>query len=112
MALQKLLSSEEFNQAVNEKDVVFVLKNSTTCPISQAAFDEYEKFANDHEGIPFYYLNVQDARPLSNEIAETYKVKHESPQVLLFKNNQVIWHDSHWNITYSKLGKAKEEKIG
>lgn len=102
MALVKINQSEDFKKAISGDGPVFVMKNSTTCPISHAAFEEYEKFAGDHDG-PLYYLNVQEARPLSNEIAETYGIKHESPQVFLFENGKVKWNDSHWRITYSSL---------
>ncbi|MCK6258081.1 bacillithiol system redox-active protein YtxJ [Fictibacillus sp. WQ 8-8] len=102
MPLTKISDSEAFKKAISENGRVFVLKNSTTCPISHAAFEEYKKFAEDQSG-NLYYLNVQEARPLSNEIAEAYGIKHESPQVLLFENGEVKWNDSHWSITYSAL---------
>jgi bacillithiol system protein YtxJ len=50
-----------------------------------------------------YYLHVQEARALSNYIAETYSIKHESPQALLFKDGKVVWDASHWKITYASL---------
>lgn len=99
--MEKLMSFSDF-EGIKE-NTFFVLKNSTTCPISQAAYEEYESFAGDQANKVFYYLNVQDARELSNQLAEHFQVKHESPQVLLIKDNQVVWHDSHWAITYSKL---------
>ncbi|MGG1575543.1 bacillithiol system redox-active protein YtxJ [Fictibacillus sp. NRS-1165] len=102
MPLTKISDSEAFKKAINESRKVFVLKNSTTCPISHAAFEEYRKFAEE-QSENVYYLNVQEARPLSNQIAETYGIKHESPQVLLFENGEVKWNDSHWSITRSAL---------
>lgn len=99
--MEKLLTFEDFNNIADT--AFFVLKNSTTCPISQAAYEEYESFADDRSAQVFYYLNVQDARELSNKLAEEFQVKHESPQVLLIKDGEVLWHDSHWAITYSKL---------
>ncbi|MCT8137344.1 bacillithiol system redox-active protein YtxJ [Anaerobacillus sp. CMMVII] len=102
MALEKLTVIDELVKVIEEKDKVLFLKNSTTCPISHEAFRQYEKFANEMEE-NMYYLNVQEARSFSNEIAERFNVKHESPQVLLFKNGEVTWHASHWEITTKKL---------
>lgn len=77
--------------------------------MSQAAYEEYEGYANSHENINTYYLAVQEARPLSNHIAETFHVKHESPQAILFKMEAVAWHASHWKITNDSLVKAVDE---
>jgi bacillithiol system protein YtxJ len=99
----KLSSIEEFDQAVVNDEKIFVLKHSTTCPISAAAYTAYEKFVEQHQEIPAYFLTVQDARPLSNYIAEKYEIKHESPQAILFSKNDVAWHASHWKITNKLL---------
>ncbi|QFT90227.1 hypothetical protein FIU87_16305 [Bacillus sp. THAF10] len=103
MAKININTMEEFQKLNSEKDVFLFFKNSTTCPISQAAFEEFDHFAADESEIPCYYLNVQEARPLSNQIAEEYAIKHESPQALFFKNGKVVWNASHWKITYSAL---------
>jgi bacillithiol system protein YtxJ len=105
--MKKLMTFDEF-QKISES-TFFVLKNSTTCPISQAAYEEYESFAEDEVSQTFYYLNVQDARELSNALADHFQVKHESPQVLLIDEGKVVWHDSHWAITYSKLEEVTKQ---
>ena len=97
---------EDFDQAVQANGQLIILKHSSTCPISQAAYEEYESFASEQENLPVYYLIVQEDRPLSNHIAEKYSIKHESPQTLLFKNGEVVWHSSHWKITHSSLTEA------
>jgi bacillithiol system protein YtxJ len=101
--MKQISDETELQEVLSNDGAVFVLKHSTTCPISQAAFEEYEKFSNDHPNINCYFLTVQDAKPLSNFIAEEYQVKHESPQALFFKNAAVNWHASHWKITSSAL---------
>jgi bacillithiol system protein YtxJ len=107
--MKKLNNFDEFKN-LNEK-TFFVLKNSTTCPISQSAYEEYESFANDKTDLAFYYLNVQDARELSNMLADHLQVKHESPQVLVIQDGKVVWHDSHWEITYSKLDEIAKQYL-
>ncbi|MFE8703397.1 bacillithiol system redox-active protein YtxJ [Cytobacillus sp. FJAT-54145] len=107
--MKKIDSVEQFDQAVNEGETIFILKHSLTCPISHAAYEEYEKFASEHLQNHTYYLAVQEARPLSNHIAETFHIKHESPQAILFMNGDVVWHASHWKITFESLEKALQE---
>lgn len=105
----KLTTIEEFDSAVANDHHIFLLKHSATCPISQAAYEEYEKFVGEHDGIEAYYLVVQEARPLSNHIAEKYEIKHESPQAILLEGNQAVWNTSHWNITEKSLSEICQE---
>jgi bacillithiol system protein YtxJ len=107
--MKQIHTIEEFNSILEEKSPVFLLKHSTTCPISHAAYEEYESFASAGSGISAYYLTVQDARPVSNHVAEEYHIKHESPQAILFSNKDVVWHASHWKITEDSLAKAVSE---
>jgi bacillithiol system protein YtxJ len=104
--IEKINQIEEFDELLKNKNKFFLLKHSLTCPVSHAAFQEYQKFAEGHSDVPSYFLAVQDSRPLSNEIAERYQIKHESPQAMLFSNSQVVWHASHWKITKATLASA------
>ncbi|MDQ0231079.1 bacillithiol system redox-active protein YtxJ [Metabacillus malikii] len=96
-------TKEEFQQLLDKHDTFLFVKNSLTCPISQAAFAEFESFSEANGDYPCYFLHVQEARPLSDYIAETYGIKHESPQALLFKGSNVIWNTSHHKITKQAL---------
>ncbi|MBU7593880.1 bacillithiol system redox-active protein YtxJ [Metabacillus halosaccharovorans] len=109
MSNQVIESIEQFEGLLQKHDEFLFVKNSLTCPISQAAFDEYQEFTEIHKDYPSYHLHVQEARELSNYIAETYGVKHESPQALVFRGNEVVWNASHWKITYDAL---KQEIVG
>lgn len=104
--LKKLETLEQFAEVLKNEHKFFLLKHSLTCPISQAAFQEYQKFADGQNEIPAFYLAVQDSRPLSNEIAGKFEIKHESPQAILFSNNAAVWSASHWKITQSSLNDA------
>ncbi len=110
MSLTKIETVEQWENLVKNTDEFYLLKNSTTCPISTEAYEETEKFSQSQENVPVFYLNVQEARPLSDEIANRFSVKHESPQAFLFVNGEVKWHDSHWNVTNKKLSSVWEEK--
>lgn len=105
MAIQLIETEEQFNAFKSENKRFFLLKHSLTCPISGEAKSEFELFSKDAV-IPLGMLYIQEARQLSNQIAETYQVKHESPQALLFEDEIVKWHASHWNVTKTNLNKA------
>ncbi|PMC37012.1 bacillithiol system redox-active protein YtxJ [Bacillus sp. UMB0899] len=109
MSNQTIESIEQFNELLKKHNEFLFVKHSLTCPISQAAFDEYQEFAGIHTDYPSYHLHVQEARELSNYISETYGIKHESPQALVFRGNEVAWNASHWKITYDAL---KQEILG
>ncbi|WP_181444615.1 bacillithiol system redox-active protein YtxJ [Bacillus sp. 03113] len=104
--MKKIETIEQFEEIVEKNSPVFILKHSLTCPISQAAYDEYEKFSLENETIATYFIAIQEARPLSNYIAEKYHIKHESPQAILFSDEQPVWNDSHRQITDVSLTKA------
>ncbi|MDG5787033.1 bacillithiol system redox-active protein YtxJ [Evansella sp. AB-P1] len=106
MNIMKIESSEAFHKILMKKSKLFLLKNSITCPISREGYNEVVEFAEENNEVPVLYLNVQESRDVSNEIAETYSVKHESPQVLLFNGDQVVWHASHWKVTKNNLKNA------
>lgn len=105
MAAKKIETQEQFNE-LSKQESFLLIKHSLTCPISGAAFEEYESFLEDHKDVNTAYLAVQEARPLSNYVAESFDIKHETPQAILFKNGEPVWNASHWKITYDSLSKA------
>jgi bacillithiol system protein YtxJ len=107
--LQKMSTVEEFEEVLQKEKKFFLLKHSLTCPISQAAYNQYKQFADVQTEVPTYFLAVQDARPLSNEIAEKFQIKHESPQAILFSQQNAVWNTSHWKITKDSLSSAVNE---
>jgi len=84
---------------------VLVFKHSTSCPISAGAYEDWQSYLrNDpNPDIEYALVRVIESRPVSNLIAETLNVKHESPQVLFVKGRRIQWHDSHSRITESML---------
>lgn len=88
----------------SRREPVWIFKHSLTCPISAAALDEFLAFAAD--GGPTAgcaLIEVQTARPLSDELSRRTGVRHESPQVLLLRDGKAVWHASHWRVTAELL---------
>jgi bacillithiol system protein YtxJ len=79
-----------------------IFKHSTTCSISRMALDRFER-ATTPEGVDFHYLDLLNYRTISTEIADFFQVYHESPQVLLIKNGECIYDESHYGIMMDEL---------
>lgn len=110
--LKELLTNEDLDQALESSagKPVFLFKQSTTCPISAAAFSEFNNFLEaSKEDFEPYFVKVRETREVSNKLAEEVNVEHQSPQVLLVKNKEVLWHTSHNKITVDSLTEALAE---
>ena len=79
-----------------------IFKHSTRCSISTMAKSRLERsgFPDD---IAFYYLDLLSYKNLSAEIADTFQVEHASPQVLLIKNGECIYDESHSGINMDEI---------
>jgi len=53
--------------------------------------------------LDFYYLDLLTYRPISNEIAEKFSVTHQSPQILVIKNGNAVFNNSHHSISADSL---------
>lgn len=88
----------------------FLFKLSTTCPINAEAFSEFESFlGSTEEDIEPYFVKVKETREISNKIATETEIKHQSPQILLIKNKEVLWDASHTKIIEQNLENALKE---
>jgi len=81
----------------NEQAVV-LFKHSTTCPISSGVYDEVSRADAD-----INLIIVQNARSVSSAVAEKTGIRHESPQALVIKNGEVVYHASHYDVTAQEL---------
>ena len=79
---------------------VLIFKHSTRCGISRMVLKNFESDYDIPETeIDMYFLDLLEYIILSNDISEKFKVAHQSPQVLVIKKGEVIYHDSHDSIT-------------
>ena len=91
------LTEEKQLQDINEqssKQPVVIFKHSTRCSISSMAKSRLER-ENAPENALFYYLDLIKFRNISNKVAADYAVHHESPQVLLIKNGECVYEETH-----------------
>ena len=79
---------------------MLIFKHSTSCPTSAAAYNRFMKYAAEKgEALPRTYLvKVIESRPVSNAIAARLGVTHQSPQIILVKDEKALWSASHYGI--------------
>ncbi len=88
---------------------VVIFKHSLTCPISRRAYKEYQRYLDERpEGDPAVcaLVEIQNAREVSSTIARRTGVLHESPQALVVRGGEVVWHASHGSIRAEALKRA------
>jgi bacillithiol system protein YtxJ len=87
----------------HEKSIVF-FKHSTRCIVSRHALNQLEKEWNfDADNIDFYLLDLLNHRDVSNYISEITGVYHQSPQIVVLRNKDVVYNASHEGISAMNL---------
>lgn len=99
------LTDEQQLETIKEESKsqpVVIFKHSTRCSISSMAKNRLDR-EDAPAGVRFYYLDLIAYRALSNKIAEVFQVHHESPQVLLIKNGECTYDESHNGINMNEI---------
>ena len=92
------------SKSVHQPQVIF--KHSTRCGTSSMIKNRLER-AQAYTELNFYFLDLIAYRSLSNKIANDFSVEHESPQILLIKNGECVYDESHNGISMDDIiGKA------
>lgn len=79
-----------------------IFKHSTRCSLSSTILSRLER-SSYPEGIDFYFLDLIAYRDLSHQVAEAFDVWHESPQVLVIREGQCIFDESHMAIRMEEI---------
>lgn len=92
---------QEIKELSNQRPQV-IFKHSTRCSISSVAKSRLDR-SDDPEGMDFYYLDLIRYREISNKIAQLFAVHHESPQILLIRNGECVYDESHLSISIDEV---------
>jgi bacillithiol system protein YtxJ len=79
-----------------------IFKHSTRCSTSALVKGRLERAAAPTD-LDFYYLDLIRYRPISNKIETDFMIRHESPQILVIKNGECIYDESHMGITMDEI---------
>jgi len=97
---------EKLRSAIEESRIrpVLLFKHSTSCGISAGVFRDVRTIEND-----INLVIVQTDRDISNEIARHTGIKHESPQAIVLKDGEAVYHASHYDITAESINQHLEK---
>ncbi|MES2829557.1 MAG: bacillithiol system redox-active protein YtxJ [Bacteroidota bacterium] len=97
----------QIDEIQNQPGYSLIFKHSTRCSVSMMA---KRRFEMDWESIPadtsLYFLDLIAYRPISAQIAETFQVHHESPQILLLKDGSCVLDASHSDISAEEVAEV------
>jgi bacillithiol system protein YtxJ len=103
--LVQLNTLDKLQAAIEESRIrpVLLFKHSTSCGISAGVFREVKMVDTDVN-----IVIVQTDRHISNEIERHTGVKHQSPQAIVLKNGEAVYHASHYDITVDDINQHLE----
>jgi len=98
ITLESVAQLEEIvKKSKNKSQVIY--KHSSTCGISRMVLGMFTDSFDMETDVDLYFLTIQNHRDVSNTIADKFEVRHESPQLLVIKNGEVVFHTSHGAIS-------------
>lgn len=96
---------QQLEEIISDKKTTWLIfKHSTRCSVSKMVFNRLLKEWNtENKIVNPVYLDLLSYRSLSDAVANTFGVKHESPQILIIRNGDCIYSASHTAITAKEI---------
>jgi bacillithiol system protein YtxJ len=79
-----------------------IFKYSTECQSSEVIFQRLQKDCCPKH-VDFHFLDLTIYQNISAKICDTFHVPHQSPQILLIKDGECIFEESHSEISLEKI---------
>lgn len=102
------LSSPEDVHSFLQENPTSVIFKAGTCHKTMQGFGFLQEKLEPREDIKVGLIRVVEARPASNLVAEKTGIRHESPQVILFKDGEAVFDLDNWSITPDTLNQGFE----
>ena len=104
MDWHNLINENQLDELVvkSQERPQLIYKHSTRCGTSSLIRNRLER-ATVPAAMDFYFLDLIAYRSLSDKIANSFGVRHESPQVLLIQNGECVYHQSHGAIYMEEI---------
>jgi bacillithiol system protein YtxJ len=97
-----LQSPQQLDEILTKPGLSLLFKHSTRCSISTVALERLNR-SSLSDLAPAYLLDLLSYRELSNTIATRLQVHHESPQLLVVKDGQCCYDESHLSINSEEV---------
>lgn len=110
LAWQQLESVQEVENLLAERDgeARVFFKHSTRCSISAMALHSFEATWKGNQD-PLYFIDLIRFREVSNALAAGTNVHHESPQVIVVRDGEILYQASHSSIDARKIEHLLEQ---
>ena len=91
---------------LSKSETILVFKHSTRCSISSMVIKRFENlFDSSMNNIKVYYLDLLNFRAISDEVGYSFQVQHQSPQLLIIRNEVAVLNVSHYDIATVNIQK-------
>jgi bacillithiol system protein YtxJ len=107
---EHLSLNTNWNSLISTNDWIVIFKHSNRCGISSMALKQFEREWGADSSAKLYMIDVVKERSFSRDVADITGVTHQSPQLLLLKNGEVVFHASHYQIDANSVMKIINEK--
>jgi bacillithiol system protein YtxJ len=107
----EFLKTPEEVDAFLQRNPHSALFKAGTCHKTSETLAHVEALLRPREDLPLGIIRVVEARPASNHVAELTSVRHESPQLFLFKDGKAVFNRDNWDITAEDLRDALESQF-
>lgn len=102
------LSTPEQVDAFLKQNPNAALFKAGTCHKTPETFRAVEEQLGPREDVPVGIVRVVEARTASNHIADLTGIRHESPQIILFKDGKAVFNRDNWDIESDAIAEALE----
>ena len=107
MQWKNITDQAQISQIQQQEGYSLIFKHSTRCAVSAMAKRRFEMdWSSLPEDTSLYFLDLISYRDISAQIAETFQVNHESPQILLIKDGDCILDASHSDISADEVAEV------
>ena len=100
-----LTTPEQVDQFLAAHKTAAIFK-AGICHKTPSAFEHIQAQFEDREDLPLGVIRVVEARAASNHVEKLTGVRHESPQLLLFKDGKPVFDRDNWDITEEAVAVA------
>ena len=91
---------------LSKSETILVFKHSTRCGISGMVIKRFENlFDSSMNNIKVYYLDLLNFRAISDEVGYSFQAQHQSPQLLIIRNEVAVLNVSHYDISTVNIQK-------
>jgi bacillithiol system protein YtxJ len=103
-----LTTPEQVDQFLSGHPSAAVFK-AGVCHKTPSAFEHVEAQLADREDLAVGLIRVVESRAASNHLERITGIRHESPQILLFKDGKPVFDRDNWDIDEESLAEALQD---